>query len=154
MATPPAKKAAPKTGAANQAAKPRTGARAAAKAAGAAANAAARTPKAEGAPRAEVSKPTAGATLRAKDLIGRVAEATGVKIKDVREIVAATLAELGKSLDAGETLVLPPLGKLRITPPKTEGATGPMKLKLNRGAAPGARKKAAKEALAEGGEDS
>lgn len=101
-----------------------------------------------------VSEPTAGATLRLNALVARVAEATGTKGKDIRTTIQATLKELGKSLDAGEMLILPPLGKLRITPAKVEGATGPMKLKLRRGAGLGAKKKQAKEALAEGGEAS
>jgi len=83
-----------------------------------------------------------------------VAEATGAKAKTIKATVEATLAELGKSLDAGETLVLPPLGKLRVTPAKTEGASGPMKLKLTRGAAAGAKKKVQKEPLAASGEAS
>ncbi len=100
------------------------------------------------------SEPTAGATLRLAGLVARVAQATGAKGKDIRPTVEATLKELGKSLDVGEMLILPPLGKLRITPAKAEGATGPMKLKLRRGAGLGAKKKQAKEALAEGGEAS
>ncbi|TXI04219.1 MAG: hypothetical protein E6Q73_03620 [Pseudorhodobacter sp.] len=111
-------------------------------------------PRPERAPKPAASKPTAGTTLKARDLIARVAEATGAKVKDVKPMVEATLAELGKSLDAGETLVLPPLGKLRITPAKGEGTTGPMKLKLKRGGAAGPKKKVEKEALAEDGEDS
>lgn len=103
---------------------------------------------------ADGSKPTAGGTLRPKDLIARVAEATGGKIKDIRGTVAATLEELGKSLDAGEILVLPPLGKLRVAPGKAEGGDGPMRLKLHRGAGVAGKKKAEKEPLAEPGEAS
>jgi DNA-binding protein HU-alpha len=98
--------------------------------------------------------PTAGATLRARDLAARVAEATGTKAKDIRATIEATLSELGKALDAGETLNLPPLGKLRITPAKAEGGDGPMKLKLRRGAGTAPKKKADKEALADAGEAS
>lgn len=103
-------------------------------------------PAARSAPRV----PTKGATLKARDLIARVAEVIGGKPKDVKAMVEATLAELGKALDAGETLVLPPLGKLRITPAKAEGGHGPMKLKLKRGAMAGGKKKVEKEPLAEG----
>lgn len=110
--------------------------------------------KAERAPKPAASTPSKGGTLKARDLIARVAEATGTKAKDIKSTVEATLAELGKSLDAGEMLVLPPLGKLRITPAKAEGGSGPMKLKLNRGAAAGAKKKVEKEPLAAGGEAS
>lgn len=87
--------------------------------------------------------------LRGKDLVARVAEATGAKIKDVRETVEATLSEIGKALDAGEALNLPPLGRVKIAPSKGDGSQ-PMKLKLRRGAA----EKPAKQALAAAGEDS
>lgn len=100
------------------------------------------------------STPTAGGTLRAKDLIARVAGATGAKVKDIKATVEATLAELGRALDAGEALNLPPLGRVKITPAKTAGSTQPMKLKLRRGAGGAQRNKQDKEALAEVGEDS
>lgn len=110
-------------------------------------------------PVAKVEKPeaegdsTGAKVLRAKDLIARVAEATGSKVKDIKLSVEATLAEIGKALDAGEALNLAPLGKIKIIPAKGEGRTGPVKLKLHRGGA-NAAKKPAKEALAEDGEDS
>lgn len=128
----------------------------------AAAKSAAAKPKA---PKAAVAKPkpandgapkparVEGKALRAKDLVARVAEATGSKMKDVKPLVEATLAELGRALDAGEALNLPPLGRVKITPAKAGAAEGPMKLKLRRGAATAA-KKPAKEALADDGEDS
>lgn len=148
MTTAPAKKpAAPKT--AKPAAKPaaKTVAKAAPKAKPAAKPAVNVEQKA-------ASTPTAGGTLRAKDLVARVAEATGGKVKDIKGVVEATLLQLGRALDAGEALNLPPLGKLKITPAKAEGGAGPMKLKLRRGAGAAVKKKAEKEALAEVGEDS
>ena len=104
--------------------------------------------------KAEVSQPTAGATLRTRDLVARVAEASGGKVKDLRPMIEATLRALGAALDAGETLQLPPLGKLTVTPAKTEGATGPMKLKLRRPGTGPSEKGEDKEGLAEAGEDS
>lgn len=87
--------------------------------------------------------------LRARDLVARVAEATGAKVKDVRETVEATLAELGKALDQGQTLQLPPLGKLSVAPRKGADDTSPIKLKLRRAADPKVKKASKKEALAE-----
>lgn len=87
--------------------------------------------------------------LRARDLVARVAEATGAKVKDVRETVEATLAELGKALDQGQTLQLPPLGKLSVAPRKGADDTSPIKLKLRRASDPAVRKASKKEALAE-----
>lgn len=120
--------------------------------------------KPKAAPKAAVAKPkpaaeatakparVEGKALRAKDLVARVAEVTGGKVKDVKPLVEATLAELGRALDAGEALNLPPLGRVKITPAKA-GSDGPMKLKLRRGGA-AEGKKPAKEALADDGEDS
>jgi nucleoid DNA-binding protein len=87
--------------------------------------------------------------LRTRDLVARVAEATGAKVKDVRETVEATLAELGKALDQGQTLQLPPLGKLSVAPRKGDDDTSPIKLKLRRASDPAVRKASKKEALAE-----
>ena len=97
-------------------------------------------------------KAASAPVLKAKDLVARVAEATGAKVKDIRIAVEATLAELGKALDAGDILHLPPLGRIRITPGKAGASDGPLKLKLNRDAGQGGRKKQEKEALADTGE--
>lgn len=90
-----------------------------------------------------------GPVLRAKDLVARVAEATGAKVKTVRPLVEATLAELGKALDLGHTLQLPPLGKLSVSPRKSESDTGPIKLKLRRASESSGKKASKKETLAE-----
>jgi nucleoid DNA-binding protein len=87
--------------------------------------------------------------LRSRDLVARVAEATGAKVKDVRQAVEATLAELGKALDQGQTLQLPPLGKLSVAPRKGADDMSPIKLKLRRSSDPAVKKESKKEALAE-----
>jgi nucleoid DNA-binding protein len=87
--------------------------------------------------------------LRARDLVARVAQATGAKVKDVRDTVEATLAELGKALDQGQNLQVPPLGKLSVAPRKGADDTSPIKLKLRRAADPKVKKASKKEALAE-----
>jgi nucleoid DNA-binding protein len=87
--------------------------------------------------------------LRARDLVARVAEATGAKVKDVRDTVEATLAEIGKALDQGQSLQVPPLGKLSVAPRKGADDTSPIKLKLRRAADPKLKKASKKEALAE-----
>jgi hypothetical protein len=92
--------------------------------------------------------------LRTKDLVARVAEATGGKVKDVRDTVGAVLAELGKALDAGAFLNLPPLGKVKIVGTKGEPAGQPLKLKLHRPGAAAGGEKPGKQALADDGEDS
>ena len=87
--------------------------------------------------------------LRTRDLVARVAEATGAKVKDVRGTVEATLAEIGKALDQGHSLQVPPLGKLSVAPRKGADDTSPIKLKLRRAADPKVKKASKKEALAE-----
>ncbi len=73
------------------------------------------------------------ALMKVKDLIDRVATASDQNKKDVRAVVEATLAELGKALEAGETLILPPLGRVRIANQKSDAAGQIMTLKLRRG---------------------
>lgn len=57
---------------------------------------------------------TPSVVLRKKDFIDRVVEKSGLKKKDVRPAVDAVLAAMADSLAAGEDLVLPPLGKLKV----------------------------------------
>ena len=91
--------------------------------------------------------------LRLRDLVDRVAEASGGNKKDLRGVIEATLTVLGQAIDAGEVLNLPPLGKLRVTR-AASGETGAVTLKLRRGGGGKANEKADKEGLAEDGEDS
>lgn len=95
------------------------------------------------------STPPAPAALRLKELVERVVASTGGKKKGVKEIVEATLAELGLALGKGEMLNLPALGRLRVA--RTQGANegSAMTLKLRPATAEGARKKPVKETLAE-----
>ena len=92
-------------------------------------------------------------SLRVKDLIERVSAAGEFKKKDVRDIVEATLVELGRALEDGYSLNLPPFGKMHIRNNRTidNGATA-MTLKLRRGPSKPAESKAEKEGLAEADE--
>ena len=54
-------------------------------------------------------------TVRKKEFMGRVAEASGKSRAEIRLIVEATLAELGNAFANGETLALPPFGKARVS---------------------------------------
>ena len=68
-------------------------------------------------PTTVVQKPTpvvAGPDLKKNEFIDRVVEASGMKRKDVKPIVEATLAELGKAIEAGEQLNVEPLGKIKV----------------------------------------
>ena len=92
--------------------------------------------------------------VKVKDLVDRVVSASDQNKREVRVIVGATLLELGKALEAGESFNLPPLGKLRIANQRSDDQGVAMTLKLRRGGENKPGKKAEKEALAEVGEDS
>jgi hypothetical protein len=83
--------------------------------------------------------------VRMKDLVERVTAATGGNKKGVKEIVEATLLQMGEALKKGESLNLPLFGKLRVARASTEEG-GAMTLKLRQGSGKG---KGEKEGLAE-----
>ena len=96
-----------------------------------------------------------GAGLRLKDLIERVVAATGGKKKGIKEIVEATLTQMGDALQRGETLHLPNFGKARVAKAGAAGG-GAMTVKLRRMTSVGGKGRAAaamasedKDALAE-----
>ncbi len=95
-------------------------------------------------PATDATSPTA---LRLKTLVDRVTASTGGKKKGVKEIVEATLAQLGTALENGEALNLPGFGRLRVAKGSVDGS--PMTLKLRRAPVDGAKKKPANEPLAE-----
>lgn len=73
--------------------------------------------------------------LRKKDLVERVAEASGVKLRETRAVVEAVLAELGAALSRGDELALPPLGKARVNRSTDKGEREVLVVKLRRGRA-------------------
>lgn len=85
---------------------------------------------------------------RLKELTDRIVAATGVKRKDAKPLIEATLKHLGEVLDAGESLILPPLGRLRVSRTKSDESGDILTLKLKR---PGAKpeEKPAAQGLAE-----
>ena len=105
------------------------------------------TPVAETAETATVaSARVKGPTLRIKDLVDRVAEATGGKKKGVKEMVEATLTVLGESLSKGEDLNLPGFGRSRVARSIEKDGGSLMTLKVRRGPH---KKKDSAEPLAE-----
>lgn len=59
--------------------------------------------------------PDASLVVKKKDFLDRVVAASGAKKPVARELTEAVLSVLGAALAAGESLALPPLGKLRVT---------------------------------------
>lgn len=84
--------------------------------------------------------------LKTRSLIEMVAAETGGKKPEVKKIVEATLAALGKALATGQHLTVPPLGKIKVA--KDNGVALTLKLRLADEA------KAAGLALADEDEDS
>lgn len=82
---------------------------------------------------AEAAAP-AGPTLRKKDLMERVGAISKAKKKDIKDVIDATLAVLGEAIAKGEGLMLPPLGKARITRQKDVKVGELYIIKLRRGA--------------------
>jgi nucleoid DNA-binding protein len=89
-----------------------------------------------------------GATLKMKDLIEQVTEASGGKKRGVKEVVEATLAALGAALSRGDAINLPGFGRAKVAHAEDKGAGKPMTIKLKT-QSPGAAKKPGKQGLAD-----
>ncbi len=77
------------------------------------------------------SKPVkTGVTLRKKDFVDRAAEKSGVRKSDARSAIDAALAVLSDALAAGDEVILPPLGKLRVMREKDNGKARIVTLRL------------------------
>lgn len=68
--------------------------------------------------------------IKKPELIERVMAETGMKKKDVKPVVEAMLAVLGRTLTAGEELTVPPLGKVMIKQMKEVANAKILTLKL------------------------
>ncbi|MBD3765676.1 MAG: HU family DNA-binding protein [Rhodobacterales bacterium] len=87
--------------------------------------------------------------LAKKEFVDRVAAASGAKKKLAREIVEATLAALGDALSKGEDVVLPPLGRMRVSRSRDNASGEVLNIKLRRGPSGGKAQKDVTEPLAE-----
>jgi DNA-binding protein HU-alpha len=79
--------------------------------------------------------PAAGAapSIKLKEVIDRVVQAANLKKKDVKPVVEATLKVLGDALASGEAMLLPPLGRLRVSRAKDMANGAMLTLRLKRG---------------------
>ena len=84
-----------------------------------------------------------------KDLLDKVVAATGAKKADARGIIEATLAALGDAFSNGDTLILPPLGRAKVSRAAEAGSGKAMTIKLRRSTATGAGGAKAKQSLAD-----
>ncbi|MBW4708672.1 HU family DNA-binding protein [Roseobacter sp. YSTF-M11] len=74
--------------------------------------------------------------MRKKELIDNVVARAGIKKKDAKPVIEAMLAELGETLASGRSLILPPLGRLRINREKKLANGRVMVVKLRQNDAP------------------
>lgn len=95
---------------------------------------------------------SAEVVTRFKDLVDRVAKSLEKKGNQVREVVEATLAELGKAFDKGEALNVLPLGKVKVHRSRPAGSGTAIMLKLRRNGAGKGGGKPEKDAIADDGQ--
>ncbi|MDT1063770.1 HU family DNA-binding protein [Paracoccus sp. CPCC 101403] len=77
-------------------------------------------------------EPANATVLQKRQFLNRIAQRTGQRNADIRNIVEATLAELGDAIAAGQTLALPPLGRARINRQKDVSGSEVIILRLRR----------------------
>ena len=72
----------------------------------------------------------AAVVLRKAEFAEAVAAGTGLKKAEVRPVLDAVLAEMGRALARGDALLLPPLGKLTVSRRRGKPGTEVTILKL------------------------
>lgn len=80
----------------------------------------------------EVPETTVVTTVKKKEFIDRVAEASGIKRGEAKKAIEATLKELGDALQRGDDLNLPPLGKISVNRQRDGGGAHVIVAKLRR----------------------
>ena len=96
--------------------------------------------------------PAATVQVRKKDFVERVAARSGAKKPVARDLTEAVLDVLAQALARGESLVLPPLGKLTVVRQTDKAGGEVLHLKLKRASAEAGAKKdedSAQDPLAE-----
>ena len=74
---------------------------------------------------------SAQVVVKKKDFVDRAVLRSGVKKADARTAIEAALAVLAEALERGEDLVLPPLGRLKVTRAKVGPKGKQLILKLS-----------------------
>ncbi len=82
--------------------------------------------------------------VKKKDFVDRVVAVSGAKKPVARDLTEAVLKVLGEALSKGESLVLPPLGKLRVARQLDKSGGEVLQIKLKRMSAEAGAKKAEK----------
>ena len=76
--------------------------------------------------------PVPARVLHKREFLGRVADELGLSRAQIRDIVEATLNQLGRAIGEGETLALPPFGKARVSRQATAKGDEVLVLRLRR----------------------
>ena len=84
---------------------------------------------------------TVSLQVKKKDFVERVALRSGARKPVARDLTEAVLAVLGEALSKGETLVLPPLGKIAVSRKLDKTGGEVLHVKLRRMAAADTAKK-------------
>jgi hypothetical protein len=87
-----------------------------------------------------------GPEWKKRDLVEKVVKRSGVKKKDVKQVVDAMLALMGEALVEGRELILQPMGRIKTTRIKDSGNGRVLICKLRQGGGEG---KGGKDPLAE-----
>lgn len=84
-------------------------------------------------PRQKAEKdPGSAKVLQKRQFLSKIAARTGLRNAQVKDIVEATLAELGDAISSGQTLALPPLGRARINRQRDVSGAEVIVLRLRR----------------------
>ena len=86
-------------------------------------------PRPEPSPSAD---PIPARILHKREFLTRVAQQVNVPRAQIRDIVEATLEQLGNAIAEGETLALPPFGKARVSRQRTTKGGEVLVLRLRR----------------------
>ena len=76
--------------------------------------------------------PGSARVLQKRQFLSAVAQRSGMRSAQIKDIVEATLAELGDAIAAGQTLALPPLGRARINRQRDVSGSEVIILRLRR----------------------
>lgn len=68
----------------------------------------------------DLETPTETTEIKKKEFVELVCEASGVKKKEARAAVEATLSIIGSALAEGKALHIPPLGRMVVTKTKDQ----------------------------------
>lgn len=81
--------------------------------------------------------PGTARVLQKRQFLNAVAQRSGMRSAQIKEVVEATLAELGDAIASGQTLALPPLGRARVNRQKDVSGAEVIILRLRRRSAGG-----------------